>query len=97
VLTKKNYQPDGQVKGNRSKKYSSIIKPLISSSVNEEYTGSGYMRLQKIPPNYVYWDNVNELVERLQLLMASRAAGNNNHTYEIFSIIEELREAKIIY
>jgi len=94
---KRNYQPDGQVKGNRSKKYSSIIKPLISSSVNEEHTGSGYMRLQKIPPNYVYWDNVNELVERLQLLMASRAAGNNNHTNEILSIIEELREAKIIY
>jgi len=45
------------------------------------------MRLQKIPPNYVYWDNVNELVERLQLLMASRAAGNNNHTNEIFSFI----------
>jgi len=55
------------------------------------------MRLQKIPPNYVYWDNVNELVEILQLLMASRAAANNNHTNEILSIIEELREAKIIY
>jgi len=78
VLTKK---PGGQIKGNRSKKYS----------------GSGYVRLQKIPPNYVHWDNVNELVERLQLLMASRAAGNNNHTNEILSIIEELREAKIIH
>jgi len=55
------------------------------------------MRLQGIPLNYVYWDNVNELVERLQLLMASRAAGNNNHTDEILSIIEELQEGKIIY
>jgi len=41
--------------------------------------------------------HVNELVERLQLLLASRAAGNNNHTNEILSIKEELREAKIIY
>lgn len=48
-------------------------------------------------PNYVFWDNPNELVERLQLLIASESAGNTSHTNEITSIIEELREAQIIH
>jgi len=44
----------------------------------------------------VYWDDPNELVDRLRLLIASETAGNNNHRNEIISIIEELREANII-
>jgi hypothetical protein len=44
----------------------------------------------------IYWDDPNELVERLHLLIASQAAGNFNHRNEIISIIEELREANII-
>lgn len=99
---KRYYDPNEQLKGNRSTKYASIVRPLMlsvspSSSPSQKYTGSAYMKLQQIKPNYVYWNDVNELVERLQLLMSSRAAGNNNHTNEILSIIEELREAKIIY
>ena len=47
--------------------------------------------------DYVYWDDLNELVDRLRLLLASQAAGNPSHTNEIISIIEELREAEIIY
>lgn len=46
--------------------------------------------------NYTYWDNPNELVDRLRLLVASQAAGHTGHNNEIISIIEELREAKII-
>lgn len=46
--------------------------------------------------NYTYWDNPNELVERLKLLVASQEAGHNGHNNEIISIIEELREANII-
>ncbi|KAF2885806.1 hypothetical protein ILUMI_20367, partial [Ignelater luminosus] len=42
--------------------------------------------------DFVYWDNPNELVNRLRLLNASQAAGHNNHTNEIVSIIEELKE-----
>lgn len=45
---------------------------------------------------YEYWDDPNELCERLQLLLASKSAGNSNHDQEINSIIEELRERKII-
>lgn len=46
--------------------------------------------------DYVYWDNPNELITRLQLLLSSTAAGHTGHNNEIISIIEELREAKII-
>lgn len=46
--------------------------------------------------NYTYWDDPNELVDRLQLLIASQSAGHTGHDNEIISIIEELREAKII-
>lgn len=46
---------------------------------------------------YRYFDNANELVDRLKLLLSSKAAGNSNHSFEIRSIIEELREADIIH
>ena len=47
--------------------------------------------------DYVYyWDDPNELVDRLQLLAASYQAGNKSHTNEILSILEELREAYLI-
>lgn len=45
---------------------------------------------------YQYFDNYNELVERLKLLVASQVAGNTSHNNEILSILEELREGKII-
>ena len=45
------------------------------------------------PIDYVYWDDPNELVDRLRLLLASRAAGSNSHVNEINSIIEQLRDA----
>ena len=47
--------------------------------------------------DYVYWDDPNELVDRLRLLLAFQAAGNPSHTNEMISITEELREAEIIY
>lgn len=54
--------------------------------------------MKRFYPNtdYIYWDNPNELVDRLRLLIASQSAGNTNHTNEINSIIEELKEAGII-
>lgn len=46
--------------------------------------------------DYVYWDSINELVDRLRLLIASMTAGHTGHNNEIVSIIEELKEAKVI-
>lgn len=45
---------------------------------------------------YEYFDDPNELCKRLKLLTASKEAGNSNHDQEINSIIEELRELKIV-
>jgi hypothetical protein len=69
-------------------KYRNIITKLFT-------TGSGLsLRLQK--HNLVYWDDPNELVDRLRLLLASRSAGNTGVSNEILSIYEELHEAGII-
>ncbi|EGI69183.1 hypothetical protein G5I_02097 [Acromyrmex echinatior] len=46
--------------------------------------------------DYVHWDDLNELVDRLRLLEASRQTGHNAHDNEILLIIEELREADFI-
>ncbi|CAG9773438.1 unnamed protein product [Ceutorhynchus assimilis] len=54
------------------------------------------LKRNKKSTDYVYWDNVNELVNRLRILLASKAAGHNGHQNEIISIIEELKEAKVI-
>ncbi|KAE9521714.1 hypothetical protein AGLY_017884, partial [Aphis glycines] len=51
-------------------KYKDIICKLFPSG------GQLSMKLQK--HNLVYWDNPNELVDRLQLLLASKAAGNTD-------------------
>jgi hypothetical protein len=47
-------------------------------------------------PLIEYWADPNELVDRLKLMIASRDAGHSGHDNEILSIIEELREARII-
>lgn len=58
----------------------------------------GIPKLKKYNPNtdLIYWDDPNELIDRLKILVASREAGNSNHDNEILAIIEELREAGII-
>lgn len=45
---------------------------------------------------YEYYDDPNEMCDRLQLLVSSQSAGNSNHDQEINSILEELRERNII-
>lgn len=135
---KRDFNPDGQLKGDKGIKYRQIIKPLFSQPDDatqdspEQFpklkVGSSLTHLKKIKiqpdgvnfnfsdhfpklkvggslpdlktyksnTDYVYWDDPNELIERLKLLIASKSAGNSNHDNEIVSIIEELREAGII-
>lgn len=45
---------------------------------------------------YVYWDSINQLINRLRLLFSSKLSGNTSVNNEIVSIISELREAGII-
>lgn len=88
---RRNYNPNQQIQAGRSNKYKTIIKHLIRYR-----SGDSLMKLPKENVDYLYWDDPNELVDRLRLLIASQQAGHNNHSNEITSIIEELREANII-
>lgn len=81
-------------KSSKSYKYHTIIKPLFQ-------IGGGSLQTEHLINNshsidYMYWDDPNELVDRLRLLVSSSSAGHTGHNNEIISIIEELREAHII-
>lgn len=64
--------------------------------VKENQKGSSLYK--DVIPNtqLVYYDNPNELVTRLNLLVSSQNAGNTGVNNEIISILEELRERKLI-
>lgn len=93
---KVNFNPDGNVSKLLSYKFITIIKPLFKLSRTQS-VGFGIKIANHNPIEYVYWNDVNEIVDRLRLLLASQAAGNNGHVNEITSIIEELKEAGVIY
>ncbi|XP_061708694.1 uncharacterized protein LOC133518923 [Cydia pomonella] len=98
---RRDFDPNKPIKSNKGMKYLYVIKPLFKLSkqrtVSEELyvSGEGLPSMKKVKRDisYVYWDDPNELVERLKLLIASRDAGNTGLDNEIISIIEELREA----
>ena len=73
----------------------------ITSKTGESIKGGSLPRYKIAKKHtaldYVYWDDPNELVDRLELLTAERFAGNPSHVNEIHSIIEELHEAGYIY
>lgn len=96
---KRNYNALSQIAGNRSYKYLNIIKKYITDQNKMLTHGQGMTLsvLNKKKSEWVYWDDPNELVDRLRLLYASQAAGHNNHQNEINSIVEELRESNLIH
>lgn len=72
--------------------------------LKQKKQGRGYVDNAMIVDNkkqssYTYWNNPNELVERLALLVSSKNASDNSHIHdnEIASILEELREDEYIY
>lgn len=83
--------PQGELIYSNSKKFQNIILPLF-----QKYGGSWKMSLPTHKMEYKYWDDPNELVERLHLLMSSRDAGNSGLGNEIYAIEEELREGGYI-
>lgn len=98
---RKNYKSDGSIYEDSTIKFNNYIADFLTKNTKAP-KGKGLpkykiVKKKKTHMDYVYWDDPNELVDRLRLLMASQAAGNPSHTNEIISIIEELREAGIIY
>jgi len=78
-----------KIRNTKCKKYKNIISKLFP-------TGGGELSMKVQRNNLVYWDDPNELVDRLRLLLASKSAGNTGVSNEIISIFEELREAGLI-
>lgn len=95
-LTKIHLKSNGKMKKHmRNEKFCKIIEPMfLKSGTSLQTDYMEVIRNGKI--DYKYWDNPNELVDRLRLLIASQSAGHTGHNNEIISIIEELREANII-
>jgi hypothetical protein len=103
---KQRYESTKQVNSNRGTKYMNIIKGLvqntagsgikINSGERNKRTANLNNTVNLNSVRYEYWDDPNELVERLRILVASKEAGNTGLNNEIISIKEELREAGII-
>lgn len=97
---RRGFNSSGQIQGNAGLKYSKIIKPLFLETDTKNIKQGG--RLSTVKKKYrsntdlIYWDDPNELIERLKVLIASKDAGNTNHDNEIIAIVEELKEAGII-
>ena len=92
IQTSVHLTADGDRIKKGGSKYKNIIEKLFpSAGAGMKYGG---LKLQK--HNLVFWDDPNELIERLRLLLASQTAGNNSVSKEILSIFEELYEAGLI-
>lgn len=114
-LYRRNNTPSGQINGNKSRKYKEFVKAVFSkpksienksktnpSSSSTFLTNIGKGLLLGVTNNkidYRYFNDPNELVERLQLLKAAQMAGNNSVQIqnEIVAIEEELIEMQLIY
>lgn len=100
---KRGYIKTSQINGNKSYKYRQIIQKLFPSRhrVSFASTGEGlniddHIVTTNSAVEYTYWDDPNELVDRLWLLNSSEQAGHTGHRNEIISIVNELRDAQII-
>lgn len=102
-----NFTADGAIRVSRSKKYTQIVRNLFPPKSSTKPVkspkakrtprkGAGLFVPLETKRSFIYWDDPNELVERLALLAASREAGNTGLEREILSIEEELREGGYI-
>lgn len=102
---RKKYEATSGIQGTRSIKYTAFIKPILDEYIllssattpSRPRRGEGINKYLTPQVQYRWWDSPKELVDRLRLLWASRQAGNNSHHNEIVAILEELREAGVIY
>jgi hypothetical protein len=91
-----------RVKSSAGNKYINYIRPiLVDRKILKEKTGSGidnFKIFTKSPVEYVYWNDVQELKDRLLLLLGEYDAGNDSPQIhnEIMNIIEELKEENVI-
>lgn len=87
-----SYDSSRPPRASRSKKYQQVIKKIYPPATRVRKTGKGVFVEAPERVAWVHWNDPNELVNRLEILVASRRAGHSGHTREILSIEEELRE-----
>lgn len=92
-----------RIKSSAGNKYINFIRPmLLKNKILKEKSGGGlsnnFKVYNKSNTEYVYWNDINELKDRLLLLLGEYEAGNDSPQIhnEIMNIIEELREENII-
>ena len=91
ALRRNNDESETKPKANKSWKWRHILKPIWDEK--ELYTGKG---LAAALPSISLPSDPIALVERLGILMASKAAGNTGVTNELVSVCDELLRQKLI-
>lgn len=102
-------QPLKRVTKEVKEKYKAVIEPsrlrprsgsaphIQTRSLARKLGGNiTFLKYNTNPIEYKYYDDYNEIVDRLKLLLASQASGNTSHSNELINLIEELKEAGII-
>lgn len=108
AISPKDFDPDENFVGSAEKRlHLTRLASRINSSFKTVKRRKGVIKSGRgiendfIPYNpnivYEYYDDPNELCDRLRLLVSSKGAGNTNHSQEINSIVEELRERRIVH
>lgn len=109
---RENYQNNGKIVHKNTNKYKTILKNFQTSPAaggkRKSWSGKRggnysenevvFPLMKKLKPlgHFTFWDDPNELVTRLKLLMASQAAGHDQHDSEILSILNELKQSGFI-
>ncbi|KAK7605022.1 hypothetical protein V9T40_006208 [Parthenolecanium corni] len=78
-----------RVKSNRGKKYKEIIQPImykynLNKSKQERFEGEGLNKLVTSKNHnieYIYWNNIDELLERIQRNMSRNYIERRDHEY----------------
>lgn len=87
------YSSSHRIKGSKTYKYKNYIQKPKSLKTKK---GEGFKDFVKTKPHFVYWNDVNQLIDRLKLLISSLNSGHTGHNNEITSIIQELKEENLI-
>ena len=91
ALRRNNDESETKPKANKSWKWKHILKPIWDEK--DLYTGNGLT--PSIPTIILSCDPIT-LVERLDILMASKAAGNIGVRNQLVSVCDELLRQKLI-
>lgn len=89
---KKNYCPTAPIHRNNSLKYKKVVSKIFPPNAKaSQLTGKGMIMKNSKEPNIIYYNDINKLVNRLELLYEAKIAGHTGVDNEILALTEELR------